>query len=98
MGAAFSELFKGEEGSITVVFKLYDGKFVMFYKDDEQSYFPIRKRSARYADEWRFCSECQRFYLNKCLTHGIKLRNTPRKKKKGNNGSSITKFTPPCYR
>ena len=45
LGAAFRELFKGEEGGINVVFKLYDGVFEMFYKDDEQSLFPIFKKS-----------------------------------------------------
>jgi hypothetical protein len=45
LGAAFRELFKGQEGGINVVFKLYDGVFEMFYKDDEQSLFPIFKKS-----------------------------------------------------
>jgi hypothetical protein len=62
-------------------FKLYDGVFEMFYKDDEQSLFPIFKKSARYADGWRYCSYCQCFYQNKCPTHDIKLRNSPRKRK-----------------
>ena len=82
LGAAFRELFKGEEGGITITIKVYENKIELFHKEDEQSLFPIFKKSARYADGWRFCSDCQCFYLNKCLTHGIKLRNSPRKKKK----------------
>jgi hypothetical protein len=80
LGAAFRELFKGEEGGINVVFKLYDGKFEMFYKDDEESLFPIFK-SARYADGWRYCSKCECFYQKNCPAHDIKLRNSLRKKK-----------------
>jgi hypothetical protein len=72
LGAAFRELFKGEEVGINVVFKLYDGKFEMFYKDDEKSLFPICKKSARYADGWHYCSKCQCFYQKNCPTHGIK--------------------------
>jgi hypothetical protein len=83
LGAAFRELFKGEEGGIPITIKVSNNKLELFHKEDEQSLFPICKKSARYADGWRFCSECQVFYLNKCLTHGIKLRNSPRKKKKG---------------
>jgi hypothetical protein len=82
LGAAFRELFKGEEGGITITIKASENKIELFHKDDEQSLFPIFKKSARYADGWRFCSECQCFYINKCLTHDIKLRNSPRKKKK----------------
>jgi hypothetical protein len=83
LGAAFRELFKGEEGGITITIKASkDGLLDLFYKDDEQSLFPIFKKSARYADGWRFCSECQVFYQDKCPTHDIKLRSSPRKKKK----------------
>jgi hypothetical protein len=83
LGAAFRELFKGEEGGITITIKASkDGLLELFYKDDEQSLFPIYKKSARYADGWRYCSYCQCFYQDKCLTHGIKLRNSPRKKKR----------------
>jgi hypothetical protein len=83
LGTAFRDLFKGEEGGITVVFKLYDEVFEMFYKDDEQSYFPIYKKSARYVHGWRFCTDCQVFFkgCERCPTHGIPLRNSSRKKK-----------------
>jgi len=90
LGAAFSELFKGEEGGINVVFKLHDGIFEMFYKDDEQSLFPICK-SAKYTDGWRYCSKCQCFYHKNCPIHDINLRNSPRKNKKGNNSNSLYK-------
>jgi hypothetical protein len=71
LGAVFRDLFKGEEGGITITIKASkDGLLELFYK------------SARYADGWRYCSYCQCFYQDKCLTHGIKLRNSPRKKKR----------------
>jgi hypothetical protein len=88
LGAAFRELFKGEEGGINVVLKLYGGVFKVFYKDDKQSLFPICK-SAKYADGWRYCSKCQCFYHKNCPIHDI--RNSPRKKKKGNNSNSLYK-------
>jgi hypothetical protein len=81
LGAAFRELFKGEEGGITITIKASENKIELFHKEEEQSLFPIFK-SARYADGWRYCSECQVFYQNKCHTHDIKLRNSPRKKKR----------------
>jgi hypothetical protein len=88
LGAAFAYLFQGEN-KITVTFKASEDSIVeLFHKDDEQSLFPIFK-SARYADGWRYCSSCQRFYQKKCPTHDIKLRNSPRKKKKGNNGNTL---------
>jgi hypothetical protein len=81
LGAAFRELFKGEEGGITITIKASkDGLLELFYKDDEQSLFPIFK-SARYTDGWRHCPLCQCFYQKICPTHGIKLRNSPRKEK-----------------
>jgi hypothetical protein len=84
LGAAFTHLFKGENKA-TVTIKASENKLELFHKEDEKSLFPIFKKSARYADGWRYCSYCQCFYQDKCLTHGIKLRNSPRKKKKGNN-------------
>jgi hypothetical protein len=82
LGAVFRDLFKVEEGGITITIKASkDGLLELFYKDDEQSLFPIFKKSARYADGWRYCSYCQCFYQNKCPTHDTKLRNSPRKKK-----------------
>jgi hypothetical protein len=46
LGAAFRELFKGEEGGINVVFKLYDGVFEMFFiKRTSNHYSPyLRSR------------------------------------------------------
>jgi hypothetical protein len=38
LGAAFRELFKGEEAGITITIKASkDGLLELFYKDDEQS-------------------------------------------------------------
>jgi hypothetical protein len=80
LGAAFRELFKGEEGGITITIKASkNGLLELFYKDDEQTLFPIFKKSARYTDGWRYCPLCQCFYQKICPTHGIKLRNSPRK-------------------
>ncbi len=81
LGTAFAHLFKGENKA-TVTIKASENKLELFHKEDEKSLFPICKKSARYADGWRFCSECQCFYQDKCPTHDIKLRNSPRKKKK----------------
>jgi hypothetical protein len=81
LGAAFAHIFKGENKA-TITIKASENIIELFHKEDEQSLFPIFKKSARYADGWRFCSECQCFYQDKCPTHGIKLRNSPRKKKK----------------
>jgi hypothetical protein len=89
LGAAFAYLFQGEN-KITVTIKASkDGIVELFHKDDEQSYFPIYKKSARYADGWCYCSYCQCFYQKRCPAHGTKLRNSPRKKKKGNNGNPL---------
>jgi hypothetical protein len=88
LGAAFAHLFKGENKA-TITIKASENKIELFHKDDEQSLFPLFKKSARYADGWRFCSDCQVFYQKKCPTHGIKLRNSPRKKRKENNGNPL---------
>jgi uncharacterized paraquat-inducible protein A len=85
LGAAFAHLFKGEEGGITITIKVSENKLELFHKEDEQSLFPIFKKSARYADGWRYCTRCQTFLpidYTICPKDGIKLRNSPRKKKK----------------
>jgi hypothetical protein len=66
------------------------GGVELFYKEDEQSLFPICKKSARFEDGWRYCSKCQDLFINHivCPRDGIKLRNSPRKKKKGSNGKA----------
>jgi hypothetical protein len=46
LGAAFRELFKGEEGGITITIKVSENKLELFHKEDEQSLFPIFKKSA----------------------------------------------------
>jgi hypothetical protein len=91
LGAAFRELFKGEEGGITITIKASkDGIMELFHKEDEKSLFPIFK-SARYRDGWRYCTRCHSFLpvdYTICPKDGIKLRNSPRKKKR-NNGNSL---------
>jgi hypothetical protein len=82
-GADYAHLFNGEENKITITFKLFNGQLELFYKEDGQCLFPVFKKSARYEDEWRFCTECQIFFKGhgRCPTHGILLRTLPRKKK-----------------
>jgi uncharacterized paraquat-inducible protein A len=91
LGAAFRELFKGEEGGITITIKVSENKLELFHKEDEKSLFPIFKKSARYRDGWRYCTRCHTFFTidyTICPKDGIKLRNSPRKKKR-NNGNSL---------
>jgi uncharacterized paraquat-inducible protein A len=91
LGAAFRELFKGEEGGITITIKVSENKLELFHKEDEKSLFPICKKSARYRDGWRYCTRCHTFFTidyTICPKDGIKLRNSPRKKKR-NNGNSL---------
>jgi hypothetical protein len=88
LGAAFRELFKGEEGGITITIKVSENKLELFHKEDEQSLFPIFKKSAKYADGWRYCTRCHTFFTidyTICPKDGIKLRNSPRKKKESPN-------------
>jgi uncharacterized paraquat-inducible protein A len=87
LGAAFAHLFKGENKA-TVTIKASENKLELFHKEDEKSLFPICKKSAKYADGWRYCTRCHTFFTINytiCPKDGIKLRNSPRKKKKGNN-------------
>jgi hypothetical protein len=67
-----------------LLFKLFNGKVELFYKEDEQALSPVCKKSAGYEDGWRYCSLCRCFYQKICPTHGIKLRNSPRKEKPPN--------------
>jgi hypothetical protein len=90
LGAAFAHLFKGENRA-TVTVKASENNLELFHKEDEKSLFPIFKKSARYADGWRYCNRCQTFLpidYTICPKDGIKLRNSPRKKKR-NNGNSL---------
>jgi hypothetical protein len=91
LGAAFAHLFKGENKA-TVTIKASENKLELFHEEDEKSLFPIFKKSARYRDGWRYCTRCQTFlpidYIV-CPKDGIKLRNSPREKKKGINNNSL---------
>jgi hypothetical protein len=91
LGAGFAYLFYGEENRITVTFKVYNGKLDLFYKEDEQSLFPIWKKSARYEDGWRFCTYCQKFFKegDRCPIHGLLLRTSQRKKGSKHNGNKL---------
>jgi hypothetical protein len=84
LGAAFAHLFKGENKA-TVTIKAFGNIIELFHKEDEQSLFPIFKKSARYVDGWRYCTRCHTFFTidyTICPKDGIKLRNSPRKKKR----------------
>ncbi len=83
LGAAFAHLFKGENNA-TVTIKASENIIELFHKEDEKSLFPICKKSAKYADGWRYCTRCHTFFTIDyaiCPNDGIKLRNSPRKKK-----------------
>jgi uncharacterized paraquat-inducible protein A len=88
LGAAFAHLFNGEN-KVTVTIKASENIIELFHEEDEKSLFPICKKSAKYADGWRYCTRCQTFlpidYIV-CPKDGIKLRNSPRKKKGKNEG------------
>jgi uncharacterized paraquat-inducible protein A len=86
LGAAFAHLFKGENKA-TVTIKASENIIELFHEEDEKSLFPICKKSAKYADGWRYCTRCHAFFTidyTICPKDGIKLRTSPRKKKKGN--------------
>jgi uncharacterized paraquat-inducible protein A len=91
LGAAFAHLFNGESKA-TVTIKAFENIIELFHEEDEKSLFPIFKKSARYRDGWRYCTRCHTFFTidyTICPKDGIKLRNSPRKKKKGNNGNLL---------
>jgi hypothetical protein len=93
LGAAFRELFKGEDKAVLrITIKSSENKIELFHKEDEKSLFPICKKSAKYADGWRYCTGCHTFFTINytiCPKDGIKLRNSPRKKKKGINSNPL---------
>jgi hypothetical protein len=89
LGAGFTDLFTDEGNRITV--KLYDGRVELFYKEDEQSLYCLRKRSAKYIEGYGYCSKCQYSYPveeNKygCPYDHIRLRASPRKKRNNSKG------------
>mgnify|MGYP007094564940 CR=1 FL=1 len=42
LGVGFAPLLYGEKGRINVVFRVLDGSFEMFYKEDEKLCFRLR--------------------------------------------------------
>jgi hypothetical protein len=79
LGAGFTDLFTDEGNRIIATYKVSkDGKLELFYKEDEQSLYCLRKRSAKYVEGNRY----RRPYDH------IPLRTSPRKKK-GNNGKDV---------
>jgi hypothetical protein len=61
LGAAFAHLFKGEN-KVTVTIKAFENIIELFHEEDEKSLFPICKKSAKYADGWRYCTRCHTFF------------------------------------
>jgi len=91
LGAGFKDLFTDEDSKVMATFKLSEnGILELFCKEDEQSLYCLRKKSAKYVEGYGYCSKCQYFYpaeenKYRCPYDHIPLRTSPRKKR--NNGS-----------
>jgi uncharacterized protein YbaR (Trm112 family) len=84
LGAGFTDLFTDEGNRIIATFKgSKDDKLELFYKEDEQSLYCLRKRSAKYVEGYGYCSKCQYFYP---VYDHIRLRTSPRKKRNNSKG------------
>jgi uncharacterized paraquat-inducible protein A len=87
LGAGFKDLFTDEGNRIIAIFKLSeDCLWELFYKEDEQSRYCLRKKSAKYVESYGYCSKCQAFYPAeennyRCPYVPIPLRTSPRKKR-----------------
>jgi hypothetical protein len=63
LGAVFNDLFTDEGNRIIATFKLSEnGLLELFYKEDGQSLYCLRKKSAKYVEGYGYCSICQYFY------------------------------------
>ncbi len=82
-GGGFSTLFLDEGSRINVVFKVLNGSFEMFYKEDEKALFPPQMKRAYYKRGFYFCGVCGRGYYmaDICPVCGAKTR-----KGRRNNG------------
>jgi hypothetical protein len=97
LGAGFTDLFTDEGSRIIATFKVSkDGKLGLFYKEDVQSLYCLRKKSAKYVEGHGYCCKCQSYYPveennYRCPYDHIPLRTSSRKKR--NNGQGIKLFT-----
>jgi len=66
-------------GKIKVVFKVLEGCFEMFYKEDEEAMYPPQIRRADYGRGFYFCSSCGTGYdADKCPVCGANTRKVRR--------------------
>gem|GEM_PF-507984 len=86
LGVGFAPLLHGEKGRINVVFKVLDGCFKMFYKEEEEALYQPQISRPDYGRGFYFCSVCGTSFYNadKCPSCGMKTRKEGRKG--GNNG------------
>ena len=76
LGAGFAPLLYDEAGKIKVVFKVLEGCFEMFYKEDEEPLYQPQIRRADYGRGFYFYSSCGTGYYgaDKCPVCGTKTR------------------------
>jgi hypothetical protein len=64
LGAGFKDLFTDEGNRIVAVFKLSeDGLLELFYNEDEQPLYCLRKKMAKYVEGYGYCGKSQAFHL-----------------------------------
>jgi len=78
----FISLLFDEAGKIKVVFKVLEGCFEMFYKENEEATYHPQISRADYGRGLYFCSSCGTAYHNadKCPLCGTKTRKESRKR------------------
>ena len=72
LGVGFAPLLRGEAGKIKVVFKVLDGCFKMFYKEEEEALYQPQISRPDYGRGFYFCPVCSRGFYNadKCPSCG----------------------------
>jgi len=85
LGTGFAPLLLDEAEKIDVVFKVLNGCFEMFYKEDEEAVYPPQISRPDYGRGFYFCSSCGTgFYeADKCPNCGVKTRKESRKRNNG---------------
>jgi len=88
LGTGFAPLLFDEAGKIKVFFKVLEGCFEMFYKEDEEAMYPPQIKRADYGRRFYFCSSCGTGYYNtdKCPVCGTKTRKVGRITEKTSRG------------
>ncbi len=81
LGTAFAPLLHGEGKRINVVFKLFNGVFEIFYKEDEEPLYLTQIRRPDYKGESYFCPTCGTGYYkaDRCPECGTATRKKSRK-------------------